>query len=186
MSTLYDKEFIEEEEYSFDTTAFETLKYMTEYDSDNESSEEDDEDDEKNNIYDSENSAISKNIISEEDDKVITQINGKKNLLTPCVLVDVDDNGKLCCCGSTKDLWRLWQLVGMWEVDGKIVEIQKKQLENLGVCYKHFLYDQNQLHKGGIKQIISIENSTLHHHRCCFCGINKYFYSRGKCCKSHS
>src|SRR4051794_6939525 len=141
---LYDEKFIEEEEYSFDTAAFEALRYATEHDSDSEFSEENEE---ENDIYNSKDSAIPKNIIiSEENDEVITQINVKKNLLTPCVLIDID-NGELCCCGSTKDLRRLWQLVGMWEVDGKIVDTQKNQLENLGVCYKHFLYDQNQLHE---------------------------------------
>lgn len=47
----YDEKSIEEEEYSFDTAAFEMLKYMTEHDNDSEFSK-DEEDDEENNIYD--------------------------------------------------------------------------------------------------------------------------------------
>src|SRR4051812_19253507 len=123
--TLYDKNFVEKEEYFFDTTAFNALRDETEYDSNSEFSEEEDE---ENYVYDGEDNATSKNIISEED-KVIAQINVKKTSLIPCVLIDIVD-GELCCCGSTKDLWHLWQLVGMWEIDEKMVKAQKEQLEN--------------------------------------------------------
>jgi hypothetical protein len=174
---LYDENLVEEEEYSFNTATFEALRCETEYD-DSDFSEEEEESD------NGEDGAIFKNIINFPLSISIKTHGVNKSFFTLiCVIILSSSLGHY---GSTKDLWRLWQLVKMWEVDGSTIEAQKKQLENLGVCYKHFLYNQNQLHESGVKQKTSVENSILHHCHCCFCGINKYFYSRGKCCKDHS
>ncbi|RHZ55597.1 hypothetical protein Glove_413g6 [Diversispora epigaea] len=80
----------------------------------------------------------------------------------------------------------LYQLIRMWQIDKNAVEEVNKQLENLGICYSHFIFDQNKLHKKNLKQKISTECSIFHHCRCLFCGQNLYFYSRGNICLEHS
>jgi hypothetical protein len=67
-----------------------------------------------------------------------------------------------------------------------MVESVGKDLDKLGVCYNHFMFDQNKLHLGGTKKLKSISESLIHSRRCRFCGINYYFFSRGKFCVEHS
>jgi hypothetical protein len=56
----------------------------------------------------------------------------------------------------------------------------------LEICSIHFHFDQNKLHEEGLKKRTQTSDGLLHHKRCLFCGINKYFYSRGKICTQHS
>ncbi|RIA83719.1 hypothetical protein C1645_833374, partial [Glomus cerebriforme] len=50
---------------------------------------------------------------------------------------------KIQRCNSTTNLRRLWQMVGMWQIDEE--EIRKKHfsIKNLGVCYTHFIRGKN-------------------------------------------
>ena len=63
--------------------------------------------------------------------------------LTPCVIVDFIKS-KVQPCNSIKKL-RLEQMVGTWEIGGSVVD-DINNYNNLGVCFSHFLFDQNQLH----------------------------------------
>ncbi|CAB4459814.1 unnamed protein product [Rhizophagus irregularis] len=58
-------------------------------------------------------------------------------------------------------------------------------LDDLGVCYSHFLYDQNQLHSLNLKQTKDME-SIIHRRRCLFCNKNKIFFSCDSNCEKHS
>jgi len=113
-----------------------------------------------------------------------TSKNSSKDL-TSCALID-SINGKLQRCGSTSDLQPLATLVGMWQLDTDTVDKAGSNLENIGVCYRHFLYDQNQLHKNNAKQKIDIKESLFQQRRCLFCGQNVYFFSRGSFCNEHA
>ncbi|POG56640.1 hypothetical protein GLOIN_2v1489307 [Rhizophagus irregularis DAOM 181602=DAOM 197198] len=79
----------------------------------------------------------------------IEQINHKD--LLNCAIVDVID-GKLQKCNSNIKLRGLWQLIGTWQLDNDAVLQAGKNLDKLGVCYTHFLFDQNKLHKEGAKE----------------------------------
>jgi hypothetical protein len=118
-----------------------------------------------------------------ENDVNIPQTTRKT--LSPCVVVDIID-GKIKCCGGTEKLRGLWQLVGMWQLDKSMVEGVNGDLDKLGVCYSHFMFDQNKLHSEGTKKLKSASESLIHSRRCRFCGINYYFFSRGKFCAEHS
>src|SRR6266498_2307468 len=109
----------------------------------------------------------------------------KEKALSACAVVDIID-GEIKCCGKTEKLRGLWQLVGMWQLDKLMVESVGKDLDKLGVCYSHFMFDQNKLHLGGTKKLRSTSESLIHSRRCQFCGINYYFFSRGKFCVDHS
>ena len=87
---------------------------------------------------------------------------------------------------GTEKLRGLWQLVGMWQLDKSMVEGVSGNLDKLGVCYSHFMFDQNKLHSEGTKKLKSSLESLIHSRRCRFCGINYYFFSRGKFCAEHS
>ncbi|RHZ84758.1 hypothetical protein Glove_76g5 [Diversispora epigaea] len=78
------------------------------------------------------------------------------------------------------------QLIGIWQLDDNAVNEAGKEIENLGVYQQYFMFDQNRLHKKGAKQEQNIINSYLHRRRCRFCGLNFYFFSRGKFCLEHS
>src|SRR4051794_27531367 len=93
--------------------------------------------------------------------------------LTPCVLID-KINGSIQRCGEVKNLRGLAQLVGTWQLDDNAV-CEAKELENLGVCREHFMFDQNRLHKKGAKKEHSVTHSYLHRRRCLICGHNFYF-----------
>jgi len=70
----------------------------------------------------------------------ITQIPNTN--LSKCVIIDVID-GKLQRCNSDVRLRDLWQLVGTWQLDNHAVIQAGKDLDKLGVCYSHFMFDQN-------------------------------------------
>jgi len=110
-----------------------------------------------------------------ENDMNIPQT--KEKALSACAVVDIID-GEIKCCGKTEKLRGLWQLVGMWQLDKLMVESVGKDLDKLGVCYSHFIFDQNKLHLGGTKKLRSTSESLIHSRRCRFCGINYYFFSR--------
>src|SRR6266542_440213 len=74
----------------------------------------------------------------------------------------------------------------MWQLDKLMVESVDRDLDKLGVCYSHFMFDQNKLHSEGIKKSKNILESLIHLWRYRYCGINYYFFSRGKFCAEHS
>lgn len=113
----------------------------------------------------------------------IPQIAGSH--LTSCALIDKID-GKIQRCGDIKSLRGIMQLIGIWQLDNNAINEAGKEIENLGVCQQHFMFDQNRLHKKGTKQELNINNNYLHRKRCRFCGLNFYFYSRGEFCFEHS
>ncbi|GES94350.1 hypothetical protein GLOIN_2v1829825 [Rhizophagus clarus] len=129
-------------------------------------------------------SDIEKDKSDEKHDEIVTQLKDKQEL-SPCVIIDVFEN-KIQRCNSTTNLKQLWQMVGMWQIDEE--EIKKKNflIKNLGVCYTHFMYDQNKLHILSLKQTKNYTESIIHHRRCLFCNKNKFFFSRSKNCVQHS
>ena len=118
-----------------------------------------------------------------ENEIEIPRINSSK--LTPCALVDII-NGSIQRCSETKDLRGLSQLIGTWQIDNNAVCEAGSELENLGVCFSHFAFDQNRLHEKNTKKERNIKLSFLHRRRCLFCGLNIYFFSRRKFCHEHS
>ena len=153
----------------------------------NSSSNEENIDDE-NSINESETVFLVESIetenIEHETKKEIPQISNN-SILIPCAIIDHID-GDIKKCGSTNKLRGLWQLVGTWELDTDTVIQAKKQLENLGVCYNHFMFDQNKLHSKGVKKNKDISQSLINYKRCLYCGKNYYVFSRGKICSEHS
>jgi len=140
-----------------------------------------DSDDSENT--DCETSSIADESTEVEDEVEIPQINSSN--LTPCALIDTI-NGSIQRCGETKDLRGLAQLIGTWQIDSNAVCEAGSNLENLGVCFSHFAFDQNRLHKKNAKKEQNIELSFLHRRRCLFCGLNINFFSHGKFCYEHS
>ncbi|RIA89703.1 hypothetical protein C1645_824469 [Glomus cerebriforme] len=74
-----------------------------------------------------------------ENDINILQIMGKT--LSTCAVIDIID-GEIKCCES----------IG-------------KDLDKLGVCYSHFMFDQNKLHLGDTKKLKSTSESLIHSRR---------------------
>ena len=101
----------------------------------------------------------------------IPQTTGKT--LSACAIVDIID-GEIKCCEGTEKLRRLWQLVGMWQLDKLMVEGVDGDLDKLGVCYSHFMFDQNKLHSEGTKRLKSTLESLIHSRRCRFCGTTTF------------
>jgi hypothetical protein len=52
-------------------------------------------------------------------------------------------------------------------------------LDKLGVCYSHFMFDQNKLHSEGTKKLKGALESLIHSRRCRFCGINYCRFQNG-------
>ena len=74
----------------------------------------------------------------------------------------------------------------MWQLDKSIVESVGKDLNKLGVCYSHFMFDQNKLHSESTKKLKSTLESLIHSRCYQFCEINYYFFSHRKFCAEHS
>jgi len=129
-------------------------------------------------------SNFSKTESEEERDEIITKLKDDEKL-SPCVIIDVIE-GKIQRCNSETKLRRLWQMVGMWQISEEEAKAKNFLIENLGVCYTHFLYDQNQLHLTNLKQIKDYTEGIIHNRRCLFCKKNKFFFSRGSNCEEHS
>jgi hypothetical protein len=89
-------------------------------------------------------------------------------------------------CNSDEKLRGLWQLIGTWQLNNLAVHQASKELNKLGVCYSHFTFDQNQLHKAGAKGEKNVKQSLIHSRRCRFCGKDYYFFSHEIYCKEHS
>ncbi|CAG8686647.1 9877_t:CDS:1, partial [Ambispora gerdemannii] len=119
------------------------------------------------------------------EDTIIERTPTQNQKLTPCVVIDTNQ-GEIKCCDSTTSLRRLEQMIGTWEIDANAVEDAKDSDHRLGVCYSHFILDQNKLYDQGMKQSHSIEQSIIHIHLCLFCNKKKCFFSRGDCCETHS
>ncbi|UZO04722.1 uncharacterized protein OCT59_025093 [Rhizophagus irregularis] len=100
----------------------------------------------------------------DEHDEVISELQDNETL-SPCVIIDIFE-GKIQRCNSKTNLRRLWQMIG--------------------VCYTHFMYDQNKLHSANLKQTKKYTQSIIHRRRCLFCSKNKIFFSRGANCEEHS
>ncbi|EXX62141.1 hypothetical protein RirG_164550 [Rhizophagus irregularis DAOM 197198w] len=77
-------------------------------------------------------------------------------------------------------------MIGMWQIDEEEVRAKNFAIEHLGVCYSHFMYDQNQLHTSNLKQTKKYTESIIHRRRCLFCNRNKIFFSRSANCEEHS
>ena len=73
----------------------------------------------KNSINESKTVSLIESIetenIEHETEKEISQISNN-NVLIPCAIIDHID-GEIKKCNSTNKLRRLWQLVGIWELD---------------------------------------------------------------------
>ena len=141
----------------------------------------------KSNSSEWETVSVVESIITEstehEYEKEISQI--VNNNLNSCALIDYID-GDIKKCNATNKFRGLWQLIGTWQLDTDTVKQAEGQLENLGVCYSHFMFDQNKLHSEGIKKNKNISQSFISHRRCLYCGNNFYIFNRGKCCFEHS
>ena len=61
-------------------------------------------------------------------------------------------------------LRQFWQMIGTWQIDEEEVKAKKFSIENLGVCYSHFLYDQNELHVSNLMQTKDYTESIIHNH----------------------
>ena len=75
---------------------------------------------------------------TEAEDEIIIPQTSSSNL-TPCALIDII-NESIQRCGENKHLRGLAQLVGTWQLDDNAVR-EAKELENLGVCREHFMFD---------------------------------------------
>src|SRR5207248_8167996 len=74
---------------------------------------------------------------TEAEDEIIIPQTSSSNL-TLCILIDII-NRSIQRCGEVKNLRELAQLVSTWQLDDN----EAKELENLGVCQEHFMFDQN-------------------------------------------
>ncbi|RHZ87426.1 hypothetical protein Glove_35g42 [Diversispora epigaea] len=117
--------------------------------------------------------------------EVIPEVDTSHKTQTSCVIVDYIE-GKIQTCNSTDKLRRLKNLFGSWQIDRDIVNAVDKDYLQLGVCYSHFLYDQNQLHNKNDKQKKSHKTTLIQRGRCIGCGKYFTFYNRGNGCINHS
>ncbi|CAG8676544.1 11456_t:CDS:2, partial [Ambispora gerdemannii] len=85
------------------------------------------------------------------EDTIIKRTPTQNQKLTPCIVVDTNQ-GEIKRCDSTTSLRQLEQMIGTWEIDANAVEDAKDNDHHLGVCYSHFILDQNKLHDQGMKQ----------------------------------
>ena len=66
-------------------------------------------------------------------------------------------------------------MIGTWQIDEEEVKAKDFAIEHLGVCYTHFMYDQNKLYSSNLKQTKQYTESIIHHCRCLFCNKYKFF-----------
>ncbi|RHZ84898.1 hypothetical protein Glove_74g142 [Diversispora epigaea] len=128
---------------------------------------------------------INPNIINTEINEEIEIEQTNTSNLSLCVVINTI-NGKIQRCNSTEKLKGVWQLVGTWQLDSNVAIQTDKELNKLGVCQTHFMFDQNCLYQSGTKSNKDVKQSIIHNRRCKFCNKNYYFFSRGKYCKEHS
>ncbi|RHZ83572.1 hypothetical protein Glove_91g99 [Diversispora epigaea] len=126
------------------------------------------------------------NFVETTDNDINITIKKKNSLaLIPCVVIDKIDR-TIQRCKSTQNLQKLWQLIGIWQIDKKVVEDIRGKLKNLGVYSSHFNFDQNRLHDQEDKQLKNTHESIIHKRCCLFCGNYYYFFSRGNNCRKYS
>jgi len=110
--------------------------------------------------------------------------------LTRCPLMCIE-GGEVKCCNAEHDNRTLRSLVGTWELDAnalKDIDI-KKDIHRVGVCYSHYTFDTNQVHKGMVTDLTAshtAEQCVVRYRYCLFCNERKMFFSRGNCCSAHS
>ncbi|CAB4428310.1 unnamed protein product [Rhizophagus irregularis] len=117
-------------------------------------------DGEDENIMSDTESNFSESESDEERDEIIVQLKDKQEL-SPCVIIDVFED-KIQRCNSTTNLRKLWQMVGMWQIDEEEIKKKHFSIKDLGVCYSHFMYDQNKLHISNLKQTKDYTESIIH------------------------
>ncbi|CAG8500579.1 15006_t:CDS:2, partial [Racocetra fulgida] len=69
---------------------------------------------------------------------------------TPYVIID-NEHGKIRRCNETSNK-RLRELIGVWKIDMDAVNEVNNELHLLGVCSKHFNYDQNTVYSKKLKE----------------------------------
>ncbi|RHZ70785.1 hypothetical protein Glove_267g24 [Diversispora epigaea] len=132
------------------------------------------------------NSSDNKKELENQDDENDIIIEQKlSNNLTPCVIIDKIDR-KIQRCKNVESFQKLWQLIGVWQIDSNVILEANGFLKNLGVCSYHFNHDQNKLHNSKDKQLKSTSVSILNRCRCLFCRKLFYFFTRGNGCSKHS
>ncbi|GBC48336.2 hypothetical protein GLOIN_2v1880892 [Rhizophagus irregularis DAOM 181602=DAOM 197198] len=94
-----------------------------------------------------------------EDNDIIIEQKASKNL-TRCVIVDKIE-GHIKKCENSKSFRTLWQLCGVYQIDGKSIVEADGVLERLGVCSYHFNNDQKNLHEPGFKQLKDTSQSII-------------------------
>ncbi|RGB31056.1 hypothetical protein C1646_764519 [Rhizophagus diaphanus] len=83
-----------------------------------------------------------------------------------------DTENKIQRCNFTTNLRKLWQMVGMWQIDEEEIKKKHFSIKNLDVCYSHFMYDQNKLHISNLKQTKDYTESIICYRCCLFCNKN--------------
>ncbi|UZO10962.1 uncharacterized protein OCT59_002539 [Rhizophagus irregularis] len=119
-----------------------------------------------------------------EDNDIIIEQKAFKNL-TRCVIIDKIE-GHIKRCENSKSFRTLWQLCGVYQIDGKSIVEADGVLERLGVCSYHFNNNQKNLHEPGFKQLKDTSRSVFYRRRCSFCEKLYYFFTRGTGCEKHS
>ncbi|GBC17443.2 hypothetical protein GLOIN_2v1768551 [Rhizophagus irregularis DAOM 181602=DAOM 197198] len=137
---------------------FNTLTKVKQFTQQNTSDEEDE------NITSDTESNFSESESNEEHNEIITQLKNKQEL-SLCVIIDIF-KGKIQRCNSTTNLRRLWQMVGMWQIDEEEIKKKHFSIKNLGVCYTHFMFDQNKLHITNLKQTKNYTESVKEDPNC--------------------
>ncbi|RHZ78935.1 hypothetical protein Glove_154g33 [Diversispora epigaea] len=95
-----------------------------------------------------------------EESLILFKDNNISQILTACCVIDTI-NGSIQRCNATKDLKKLWQLVGMWKIAEDAVQEVKGNIQQLGICNMHFHFDQNKLHEKG-KPIKTCQETGFH------------------------
>uniref|UniRef100_U9TFM3 Uncharacterized protein n=1 Tax=Rhizophagus irregularis (strain DAOM 181602 / DAOM 197198 / MUCL 43194) TaxID=747089 RepID=U9TFM3_RHIID len=98
-------------------------------------------DGEDENIISDTESNFSESESDEERDEIIVQLKDKQEL-SPCVIIDVFED-KIQRYNSTTNLRKLWQMVGMWQIDEEEIKKKHFSIKDLGICYSHFIRGKN-------------------------------------------
>ncbi|RHZ60916.1 hypothetical protein Glove_350g161 [Diversispora epigaea] len=90
------------------------------------------------------------------DDELLESLSDDGELLesfSDNIVIDII-NGKIQRCNATKDLKKLWKLVGIWEIAEDAVQEVKGNIQQLGICNMHFHFDQNKLHEEALWNLL--------------------------------
>ncbi|RHZ89843.1 hypothetical protein Glove_9g219 [Diversispora epigaea] len=77
-----------------------------------------------------------------EESLTLFRDNNTSQILTTCCVIDI--------------IKKLWQLVGMWKIAEDAVQEVKGNIQQLEICNMHFHFDQNKLHKEGLKKRLKL------------------------------